>query len=89
MKKSTAKNINEIAIKSTKRLLGESTFVQQIRATLHTDGSKPRKSKFRFEISDKAADFNSKILRIKIFYTEVFREKRHYDISSCLIYQNS
>ena len=50
-------------------------FVQQIRDTLHKDGFKPRKSKFRFEISDKAADFNSKILRRKKFYTYEFREK--------------
>ena len=48
-------------------------FVQKIRATLHKDGFKPRKSKFRFEMSDKAAAFNSKILRRKKFDTDVFR----------------
>ena len=75
VKHSTEKNIKYISIKSTKRLIGYSMFVQQIRDTLHKDGFKPRKSKFRFEISDKAADFNSKILRRKKFYTWVFREK--------------
>ena len=50
-------------------------FVQQIRATLHKDVSIPRKNKFRFEMSDNAAVFNSKILRRKKFNTDVFKKK--------------
>ena len=42
MTNSTAKNIKEIAINSTKRLIYESMFVQLLRATLHKDVLKPR-----------------------------------------------
>ena len=36
-------------------------------------GLKPRKSKFRFKMSDKEAVLNSKILRKNKFDTDVFR----------------
>ena len=75
MTKSIAKNIKDTAIKSTKRLLGESMFVQQIIATLHKDVLIPINIKLIFEMSDKAVSFNTKIPRRNKFDTDVFREK--------------
>ena len=75
MKKPTVENIKDTSIKSTKRLLGESMFVKKIRDKLHTDVLKPRKSKFRFEMSDKAAAFHSSILQRNKFDIDILIDK--------------